>query len=132
MTYSARHESWAQFISRKRQEWEKEKEKQRLWMKDIGRKGKQSFVREAFTFMPQTTLKEKVFVIERLRHATHKGVLTHPQRLGYREYRIGYFIVGKNGRRKGKWTWGQFCPLIPVNDLRRLLDKAKKENTILA
>jgi len=39
-------------------------------------------------------------------------------------------IIGKNGRAKGKWTWGQFCPFIPGPDFPKLITKAKKEGTI--
>ena len=47
------------------------------------------------------------------------------------EYRIGYFIRGKIRRAKGKWVWGQYCPLIPHEDLISLMRKAKKEKVIL-
>ena len=51
--------------------------------------------------------------------------------MGYQEYRIGYYIVGKNGNKTNKWTWGQFCPFIPTEDLPKLIEKAKNEGTIL-
>ena len=47
------------------------------------------------------------------------------------EYRIGYYIVGKNGRLKDRWAWGQFCPLIPIEDFEKLISKARKEGVIL-
>ena len=103
-----------------------------IGMKDIGRKGRHLFVREAWTFMQQHNLSEKVFVIERLRKIKYHGRLAHRSmfREGDIEYRIGYFIVGRIGNRKGRWTWGQFCPLIPARDLKKLLKKAKREMTI--
>ena len=44
-------------------------------MKDIGRKGRHQFVREAWTFMRQHNVPEKVFVIERLRKIRYQGRL---------------------------------------------------------
>ena len=46
-------------------------------MKDISRKGKHIFEREAWTFMTQHNLEEKVFVIERLRRIGIEGENTH-------------------------------------------------------
>ena len=101
-------------------------------VKDIGRKGTCFFVREAWTFLVQSNLSEKVFIIERLRKESTEGKIIHQSswNKGDIEYRIGYFIIGKIGRTKGKWIWGQFCPLIPAQDLTALLKKAKKEGLI--
>ena len=101
--------------------------------KDIGRKGIHFWVREAWTFMPQSNLDEKVFVVERLRKENYEGKLAREKlwKKGEIEYRIGYYIVGKIGRAKGKWVWGQFCPMIHAKDLKRLLAKAKKEKKII-
>jgi len=90
-------------------------------MKDITRTKKNYFVREAWTFMPQYNYDEKVFVVERLRKEEDDKI----------EYRLGYYIVGKIGRANGKWIWGQFCPIIPKEDFFKLIDKAKKEKTII-
>jgi hypothetical protein len=118
-----------EFIKRKNKQFKKRKI---IQIKDIGRKGKHFFVREAWTFLPQSNLKNKVFVIERLRKESTEGKLAYGNwKKGDIEYRIGYYIVGKIGKAKGKWVWGQFCPLIPANDLKRLLEKAKKEKTVL-
>jgi len=102
-------------------------------VKDIGRKGSHFLVREAWTFLVQSNLSEKVFVIERLRKESTEGELVHKSswNKGDIEYRIGYYIIGKIGNAKGRWVWGQFCPLIPANDLTVLLEKAKKEKVII-
>ncbi len=102
-------------------------------MEDIGRKGRFYFKREAWTFLPQGDLDKKVFVFERLRRDVHDGVLAYPEawEKGEIEYRIGYFIVGRTGKRKGKWVWGQYCPLIPHKDLLRLLKKARAKKVLL-
>lgn len=101
-------------------------------VKDIGRKGTCFFVREAWTFLVQSNLSEKVFIIERLRKELTKGKIIHQSswNKGDIEYRIGYFIIGKIGKTRERWVWGQFCPLIPHQDLISLLDKAKKDGTI--
>ena len=33
--------------------------------------------------------------------------------------------------KTGRWTWGQYCPMIPVADLEPLLDQARAEGTIV-
>lgn len=122
-------ESYKEFIKRKNREFGKGNS---IPMKDIGRKGKHYYHREAWTFMPQYNLDRKVFVVERLRAIKSDG------KVAYRktskddiEYRIGYYIVGRIGNRKNKWTWGQYCSMIPKNDFKKLINKAKIEGTIL-
>ncbi len=124
-------ESVESFIKRKEEKFRDDG--QLIEMKDIGRKGRFCFRREAWTFLPQSNLDEKVFIFERLRKVKRVGKLAYGEtwKKGEREYRIGYFIVGKNGRAKGKWVWGQFCPLIPRGDLSKLLEKARAEKVLL-
>lgn len=95
----------------------------------IGGKGSLKFEREKWTFMPQFNLKEKFFVVERLKLIELIGSPHHAKnhKIGEIEYRVGYWIVGKKGNRKGVWTWGQFCPLIPEEDLKRLLKQAESD-----
>lgn len=118
-----------EFIKRKTEEFSKSK---LIQTKDIGRNGKHFLVREAWTFMTQSNLNEKVFVIERLRRENYEGQLTRQKQWnkGDIEYRIGYYIVGKIGKAKGKWVWGQFCLFIPAKDLTTLFEKAKQEGVI--
>jgi len=116
-------ESFKDFIKRKKDKFIK--------MKDVGRQGFYCFRREAITYMPQHNTKEKYHIIERLKLVKIEGKITNKNsRIGQIEYRIGYYIVGRIGRAKNKWTWGQFCPMIPVEDFKKLLNKANKENTI--
>lgn len=116
-----------EFIVYKTAEW---KNKKFIETKDISRKYKIRWKREAFTFMQQTNYPKKVFVIERLRKKEIFDGVSSKNELGDVEYRIGYYIVGKIGKAKDRWTWGQFCPLIPTEDFEKLIQKAKKENTI--
>ena len=122
-------ETYQEFIKRKDLQFQKSK---LVPTRDIGRKAKHHWKREAWTFMPQHNLKEKVFSVERLRLMKVEGTPAHPKtaKPGQVEYRVGYYIIGKNGRTKNKWIWGQFCPFIPQPDFKKLFDKAKKEGTI--
>jgi hypothetical protein len=71
-------------------------------------------------------------MIEGLCRVRREDTSAHHQtaKTGDTEYRVGYYIIGRNGRAEGKWTWGQFCPLIPGPDFPKLLAKAKREGTI--
>ncbi len=125
-------ETVSQFIERKNAQFLKDKVL--IPMKDIGRRGKFFFRREAWAFLPQHNLPEKVFVFERLRKVKFTGRISYGAawRNGDIEYRIGYFIVGKIRGARGRWVWGQFCPLIPATDFKRLISKATKEKVILS
>jgi hypothetical protein len=125
-------ETAKEFINRKNVQFEKEKDSF-INMKDIGREGKMHFIREAWTFLPQSNLKDKVFIFERLRKEKFSGKLSYQKNWKKNdiEYRIGYYIVGKIRKANNRWIWGQFCPIIPHKDLIKLLNKAKKEKTIL-
>ena len=67
----------------------------------------------------QSTYPEKIFVLQELLFKN-----------GKKEIRIGYYIIGKKGKMKGKWVWGQYCPLFPRKDLEKLIKLAKKEGFI--
>jgi hypothetical protein len=99
--------------------------------KDIGRNGKKHWIIEARTMMLQTNHTEKVFVFERMKYDKSEGIITKKVKTGSIQYRIGYYIVGKIGRMNGKWTWGQYCPTIPIEDFDKLISLAKKEKTLL-
>ena len=122
-----------QFIDKKKKQFEKDKLKnKKLKVKDISRKGKHVLIKEAITLMPQSNYQDKVFVIERVKFVGTEGdIISRHREDSKLEYRIGYFIVGKIGKRNGHWTWGQYCPFIPVEDFYKLIKKAKDEGTIL-
>lgn len=123
-----------EFIATRNEQFEQEKQKKKLRkMKDIGRKGHHNYLRTHWTFLRQHNNEQKVFLFERLELAEVRGRTVSITRkgIGDVEYRICYYIVGKNGNRNGKWTWGQFCPMIPADDLIRLIKKAVDEGTIL-
>lgn len=95
---------------------------------DIGRNGYHVLKIEAVTFMLQTDLPEKVFMVQRLRRIGIEGKILRKKgaKIGGIEYRIGYYIVS----REGKWTWGESCPMIPQKDLPKLLKLSRSEKTI--
>ena len=120
-----------EFIEKKKKQFEKEKNRS-FKVKDISRKGYHTWKKESITIMPQSNYPQKVFVFERIKFIKTEGKITSNHReKDYYEYRIGYFIVGKIGKRDGHWTWGQYCPFIPVNDFHKLIKLAEKEGTIL-
>lgn len=101
-------------------------------MKDVGRQGKHAFICEAYTYLQQHNSEEKYFFFERLKRMKIIGKVSNLRlKAGDIEYRISYYIVGKNGTKKDKWTFGQFCPTIPPIDFEKLISKAKKEKVIL-
>ncbi|MBI3027446.1 hypothetical protein HYY70_05000 [Candidatus Woesearchaeota archaeon] len=121
-----------EFIQKKKNQFEREKTRD-FRVKDISRKGYHIWRKEAITLMRQSNYKEKVFVVERVKFIKTEGdILSNHRENDYYEYRIGYFIVGKIGKRNGHWTWGQYCPFIPVKDFDKLIEQAKVEGTILS
>ena len=118
-----------QFINEKQKELPKT-----ITPKDVGRETNLVFTIEARTFLPQSNLPEKLLFIERLKKGkVNLSKIAYPsawEENDY-EYRFGYYIIGKIGKRKSKWTFGQFCPIISRGDLEKLILKAKKEKTII-
>ncbi len=101
-------------------------------MKDIGRQSQHTFICEAYTYLQQHNSEEKYFFFERLKRIKITGKTSNSKlKVKDIEYRISYYIVGKNGTKKNKWTFGQFCPTIPPIDFEKLISKAKKGKVIL-
>lgn len=118
-------ESAEDFIAHKKPELLK----RRVYAKDIGRKGRLIWEREAVTMRAQSNYPEKVFMVERMRLVKVEGrqLRTGGAKVGDREYRFGYYTVS----RTDKWWWGQFSIFIPAPDLDALLELARREETIL-
>ena len=91
------------------------------------------WTREAWTWHVQTNYAEKVLLIERLRLTERVGEIAYAggASVGDIEDRLGYYIVGRIGRAAGRWTWGQYSPLIPQADFDALFAKARADGTIL-
>ncbi|MFA6593974.1 MAG: hypothetical protein WCT16_01825 [Candidatus Buchananbacteria bacterium] len=105
-----------------------------LKLRDIARKTKLvfEFVEDRF-YYTQSNLSEKVFFIDKLKKLdVDKSKLAYPNgwEVGEIEYRFGYYIISQYGRRKGHWTFAQFCPIFPLNDLKNILQKMKNKGII--
>jgi len=85
---------------------------------DIGGKRK-NFKIGKFVTLRQSNYPGKIFVLQEILFDD-----------GKKEIRIGYYIIGKKPRSKGRWVWGQYCPFFPKKDLIKLVDKAKKKGII--
>lgn len=72
--------------------------------------------REAWTLMVQSDYPKKVFLFERFRWINTDNT----------QYRFSFYSY-----KEGRWVWARSCPIIPVADLQPLLDKARKEGTLL-
>jgi len=82
-----------------------------------------------YVILPQSNYPEKVFILQEI--FFEPGTMIPKKAKRKREIRIGYYILGKKPGMKGRWVWGQFCPLISRNDLNKLLKKARKEKIII-
>ena len=40
------------------------------------------------------------------------------------EVRLGYYVIGEKPRMKGKWVWGQYAAMMPIEDFKFLVDEA--------
>lgn len=78
------------------------------------------FIIKDYVYHQQSDNKNKYFILDLIKFTD----------MNKEEIRIGYYIKGKKGNMKGKWAWGQYCPLISKKDLKTLLNKAKKKGLI--
>lgn len=81
-------------------------------------------IRKGFTIDKQVELSqsdnpEKIFVLQEIVFED-----------GKKEIRIGYYIIGKKPKMRGKWVWGQYCPMIPRQDFEELIKLAKKKRIL--
>src|SRR5438270_9680813 len=63
----------------------------------------------------QTNLPSKVLCLERILFEEENRI----------EVRLGYYIIGKKPRMKGKWVWGQYAAMLPVEDFQSLIQQAQ-------
>lgn len=43
---------------------------------------------------------------------------------GEKELRLGYYIIGKKPKMRGKWVWGQFASMMPTKDFEAIIKDA--------
>lgn len=84
---------------------------------DIDRRKRKFTVVGKPVVVQQSNYHKKVFVLEKVRFEHNRKT----------ELRLGYYIIGKKPKMRGRWVWGQYCPLIPENDFRRLIRAARKK-----
>jgi hypothetical protein len=65
---------------------------------------------------PQSNSDRKIIVLQRMRFLEEERI----------EFRFGYYMIGLKPKARGRWVWGQFCLLIPQEDLLALLQEAEK------
>jgi hypothetical protein len=63
---------------------------------------------------------EKLFYLQKIQY----------EATGEIEFRLGYYIIGKKPRSKGKWVWGQFASMMGSEDFKALIAEAIKRNWI--
>jgi hypothetical protein len=74
------------------------------------------FLIEDEIIRPQANSKRKIIVLQKMRFVEEDRI----------EFRFGYYMIGQKQRFKGRWVWGQFCLLIPEEDLQWLLAEANR------
>ena len=45
---------------------------------------------------------------------------------GHSELRLGYYMIAKKPRMAGKWAWGQFAAMLPIEDFNAIVREARK------
>ena len=83
---------------------------------------KRKFKIGKYVTLPQSDYPKKIFILQE--------ILFTGEWKGKKEIRIGYYIIGKKGKMKGKWTWGQFCPFFPKQDLEKIIEMAKRKGIL--
>jgi hypothetical protein len=132
MTAGKPQKSAEAFIAQKERQFERDlAEKRLLEFPDIGREGKQLWLRVGWAVMAQSNYPDKVLVIEQLQRYSSQGKLAAraKRRVGEIQYRMSYFVIAKTGQRAGKWTFSGpgSAPMIPEADLGPLLKLARRD-----
>ncbi len=65
---------------------------------------------------PQSNSDRKIIVLQKMTFVEENRT----------EIRFGYYMIGLKPRVSGRWVWGQFCLLIPQEDLLWLMEEAKR------
>jgi hypothetical protein len=111
--------------------------------KYINRKAKIIFERKDIEFSDETDYDGKFFTIEQLEISKIKILDEYKnqekeireeinkeeklsEKIDENIYRICYYIVGKIGSRRNKWTWGQYAPFILEKDMANLINEMIK------
>ena len=80
-------------------------------------KEKRHFTIEDEIQKTQSNAKHKKIVLQKLRFHDNNEI----------QLRLGYYILGKLPRMKGKWTWGQYAAFLPIRDFKSIYEKALRK-----
>ena len=88
---------------------------------------KRIFETGQYVLQPSCLYPDKVFIFEEIcRKWRSKDEKGKEQKL----FRLGYYIIGKKPRFRGKWVYGQYNPFITKKDMNKLMKKAKRNKMI--
>jgi len=87
---------------------------------------KRKFEVGRFVTQRASEYRDKVFILEEISTPWRKTV----KKKGLKLFRLGYYIIGKKPKTKGKWVWGQYAPFITDRDLKELIKNAEKEGIL--
>jgi hypothetical protein len=46
---------------------------------------------------------------------------------GRKQVRVGYYVIGKKPKMRGRWVWGQYSSMMPLEDFRWVVQEAQKK-----
>ena len=64
---------------------------------------------------------EKILILQRMRARDDPS---------QEMFRFAYYIIGKTGNKKGRWTWGQYAPFISEENFAVMISEAKAKQWI--
>jgi len=64
----------------------------------------------------QTDFPEKVICLQRIRFDYNVD-----------EIRVAYYIIGKKPKMLGRWVWGQYATMMPLEDFKWIIQHAKEK-----
>lgn len=66
--------------------------------------------------IPQTGMPQKILCLQRIEFEGDNHI----------EVRLGYYIIGKKPRMRGRWVWGQYATFMLLKDFKALIRQAVK------
>ena len=46
------------------------------------------------------------------------------------ELRLGYYVIGKKPKMAGKWVWGQYATMMPIDDFTKIIQMAQEKGWV--
>jgi len=73
--------------------------------------------------------KEDWLILDEVRVQQNEGKIVALQKLEAKnrmiEFRLGYYMIGKKPKFKDRWVWAQYCPMMPEDVFRQVVQLAK-------